>query len=252
MSKRHQHNCHNHTIPDDIPFRENLVFYAPMTEQCCCDYVHNIEPFTDESYIYNGRTYTPYCRWNDAVQMWEVHTEGSGDNNCGLIAALNWYNVPLFTGLNGDNMIDKGATFYCELQQIAENGNGAAAWLVADSWHISLSLHHNDNNGSTASNTTPGTTNTPMVRARFSSSRLCATTLSKCVYISDPPNGRQYAYKNGIQTLNATQNVSAFVQHNPDTVSCFQIQTGIYSEKACIKDIRIYNRALTAQEIAQL
>lgn len=251
MSKRHTDigltPQHDHTIPDNIPFRNELVFYAPMHEQCCCDYVSNTVPETD----FIDSNNRGIVIWDDNVGMWKVRTQQTPSSQDTFVAALNYYNLHLYSGIGQDNWYNRGITIFLQMRKIAANENNYLNWAAIDNLHISQP--HGDNPNTPID----GRVRFTMSRARYNSD-LSTTSLSKLAISMDSVANPGVdactcrTYRDG--TLNKTFTWIAAISGatNPDSFAIAQNCRNCYYGEYYIKDVRIYNRVLTAQEVAQL
>lgn len=248
MSRReYNHTGHDHTIPDDIPFREDLVFYAPMTKQCCCDYVNNVAPETD--FIDNNNR--GIAEFDDAVGLWRVRTQQNPSSQATFCAALNWYNLQLYSGVGTDNWYDRGMTIFMQIRKIAANENNYLNWASVDNLHISQP--HGDNPNTPID----GRVRFTISRARFNSD-ISTSVLSKTAITMDSvANPGTDActcktYKNGTLNKTFTWNAAVAGPTNPDSFAVAQNCRNCYYGEYYVKDVRIYNRILSQSEIQQL
>lgn len=250
MSKRHyltHASGHDHTIPSDIPFRSDLVFYAPMTEQCCCDYVSGCVPTSDT----NGGSTTDFgsCEWDGGAGMWKCVCRQSNDYLTNMDAALNYIGLSLYSGSGTDNINSSGCTLFMQIQPIMTNGNQYCPYMIVDNLHVCFAGYEgtNVNIGTDVQDQAAGTS--AFWIRRSSLGNFIDGTLYK-VALTIAPNGDLKWYNNGVQK--ASSNWASKMKGNPTSVGILQVIKGTLREEAYVKDVRIYNRILTAAEVAQL
>lgn len=205
------------------PFAENLVFWAPLTEGDLTDHISGVSPTTDA-----GCSVT----WDANKGMYKLRCYSS--SNYSYVAALH-YVVGEIIDLNTLNR--DGFTITLFMQEISYSGNHYSAYASANG------LKEVFGSGSVAND------NAYMYvcGARFS-----GTTVKQDNRITVVCNNQVIRYYyNGVLSLESGW-------------SFINDKSGIYSISVCqkhsnntemtifAKDVRIYNRALTASEVAQL
>lgn len=257
MSKRHYYtpaSGHDHTIPSDIPFRSDLVFYAPMTEQCCCDYVSGCVPITDG--VISSNEYAT-CEWDNNAGMWRLSVRKPGNTgNFNLSTCLRWIDLTLYSGVGTDNRSDRGITMFCQIQDVERLGNCYEDYMVVDDFHtIDPSMANTSNNTNPSNWVYQGqvfdiNSYNLNLRSQNNSTTLWQPALTKAA--ATVTNGADCKwYKDGVlkRTANNWQNN---FQGNPRSVGCGIVRHNQTYITFYLKDVRIYNRVLTQAEIQQL
>lgn len=197
------------------PFVENLVFWAPMPENDVTDHISGISPTSD-----TGCSYT----WDANKRMYLCETAGSISS---LNAALIWNNLTL--DIKPANIQQFTITGVFEF--VSQNGNGYSCYIACNNYHDQSPTNIRWTNGDAG--LTPSGTNRLTVVADNSEG------LKKCIRYVNSTQATYQSSWNGFRTPPVSIAVGQLLNNN--------VGFRIYA-----KDIRIYNRALSAAEVAQL
>lgn len=202
------------------PFVENLVFWAPMTENDVTDHISGTSPASDTDCS---------ATWDSAKGMYLLVTTGSSSS---LNAALIWSNL----NLNINAASSQQYTITGVFEFVSMQGNDYSCYIAC-------------NNYRNQSHTTIRYTNGDVRDAGYSAP---TTGIHRLTVIADNSSGlkRYYRYTdaNCVTTLS---NWSGF-RTAPDSIAACQLLNNNIAMSIYAKDIRIYNRALSASEVAQL
>lgn len=253
MSKRHTisggENWHAHVIPADIPFREDLVFYAPMENPyCCCDYISSTVPTQDTN---NGST-TEFgtAVWDENQSMYKCRCQQGNSNVTQFLASLTWRYLQLFT--NDDPITSRGYTLFMQTYQTACRSNRYINWLICDELRTAWPNADGRGNGETTSTTMLNIRGNSFKSGGGLQTTSALTTLSK-VALTFAPDKTIKRYLNGSPTPREPSGSAPNNMHtNPTTVAIMQLCRGGNYEENYIKDVRVYNRALSQTEVQQL
>lgn len=207
------------------PFSENLVFYAPLSSE------HGFKDLI--SGTVGTVASTGYAQWDSTKEMYHLRVQGGSSS---YAKGLCWdVNIPLNSTYNE-------FTLYCFIDEIDSelNGNGYAAMFYAGysntpfsgpGWGYICNAH---------------STNRGNWQTKIHNGKVCATFSNTGG--SSSQVGRIYNYLNGVQKRTANWTC-------PTSLSFVEAcgLNGNNSKYGCyIKDLRIYNRVLSASEVAQL
>ena len=208
-------------IPDHVPFKEDLIFYAPLNQNDLRDYVTGIT-----GVLKTGSTMT----WDSSKCMYYITTTGLGgdDSISGVVGGLYFKNITAHAVSN--------ITMYVYAEKVeASRGNG----------YNNVLMYGNDTNSRPR---------TFIAEARItgdaggSSSTTHSSVFSgACALAQNTTNN--YFYLNGTQTYTSG--------YSPISGNCNSVNLasnpGDCSYCAYyIKDVRIYGRYMSAAEVAQL
>lgn len=251
MSKRHQHEAsqdwHAHIIPADIPFREDLVFYAPLENPYCThDYISGVAPITD---VVDAGNYG-YAVWDDNIGMYKCGFEQSDPNRTYFQASLRWMDLDLYP--NGLSILNRGITIFLQTYQTRCKSNRYASWAMCD--EFKTTFPNASGTGDNEANTTTYCNFRGMACKTGGGTQTSSalTTLSKCC-VTYYPNKTIRWWVNGSPAPNQSSSTwSTNMITNPTTVSVMQAQRNMNYEENYVKDVRVYNRALSQTEVQQL
>lgn len=207
----------------DVPFAENLVFYAPLTQGDLTDHVSGISPVTD-SHCYVA------WDWEEGAYLLKIEADGNNGRYPYRLACLKWTNFGM--GLSHGNAV----TVCCDVREISIAGNGYSAMISTPELNCK-------DNPSTAYN----------CHARYASSS--SQSISSWhryvgVFYSSDNNRQVYWFKDGIYTKQYNWNADLDVEY--DSVADCQLHLNNSSYEIYARNALVYNRALTSQEIAML
>lgn len=208
-------------VNPDIPFAENLVFYAPLTEGDVSDHISGVSPTSD-----SGCSYT----WNAEKGMYLCETSG-GETS--LNAAMIWDGL----SLNIAPASSQQYTITGVFEFVSADGrNGKYLCYMA------CNNYHNQNP------TCVRYTNGDVQEEGYS----IQNGVHRLTVIADNSGGsmKLIRYEDTRLTTNKA-NWNAF-RTAPTSVALCQFLNFITVGKIYAKDIRVYNRALSASEVAQL
>lgn len=205
------------------PFVENLVFWAPMTENDVTDHISGTSPTSD-----TGCSYT----WDANKGMYLCETTGSSSS---LNAAMIW------TGLNL-NIAPADSQQYT-ITGVFEWVLGGGSYNGKYFCYMACNNYHNQ------SPTTIRYSNGDVEDEGISPTTV---GIHRLTIIADNSNGlkKMIRYEDTRLTTNKS-NWGGF-RTAPTSVAVGQFLNGVTSGKIYAKDIRVYNRALSASEVAQL
>lgn len=198
------------------PFLDDLVFWAPLTEGDITDNISGNRPTTSA-----GCSYT----WNDNKKMYMLYANGNSTSR---------YSALLYSGLSMNLTDGQDLTFVVDCEEISGMGNG---------YNIMLGI--------------PATTSRITAIAYLNHYRYTSqanyTNLLKfgryaCVYSGTTCK----FYKDGILTNTAVSASWRGIKFTENTASICQLNSNNYSYSMFAKNARIYRRALTDNEVAQL
>ena len=199
--------------PPDIPFASNLVFYAPLTQGDLSDHISGVTPTTSSGCS---------VEWDSSKSMYLLTATGS------FLSALR------YRGLSMGMADRQGCTIVIDCQTNSQGSSNYSAVMstpeVSRNQTYNVLHIHRQRNGDSSSG----------VR------RLAATMQSSS-------NGTRfyiYYYNNG--TLNASPQFGASVQFSYNEVDIGETHSGGGTFKIWVKNARVYNRYMSASEIAQL
>lgn len=200
----------------DVPFAENLVFYAPLTEGDLTDHISGTVPTQSQD---------SYCEWDETIGMYKLRAYSS-NNGADFPSALKW-SIPSMNLTQGQAL-----TLVIDVQEIYVYGNYYAPMISVPSM--------SSQGGAYICNT------------RYINKQLLSTLHRYCVSCS-AFNGSNFTlkfYQDGVLKQSGTwaQNYS----YNKNTVSVCQLHTNNREYQIYAKNVRVYNRELSASEVAQL
>lgn len=206
-------------ITPGIPFYENLVFWAPLTEGDLTDNVGGGSPTSD-----TGCTAT----WNAEKGMYLLNTTGT---NSSLNAALIWSNLNLNIANTSQQYTITGV-----FEFVSKQGNDYSCYIACNNYH-------NQNL------TCVRFTNQDVRDAGYTAPN---TGIHRLTAIADNSGGlkKYYRYTDASLVSNIS-NWSGF-KSAPNSIALCQLLNNNTAMSIYAKDIRIYNRALSAAEVAQL
>ncbi len=208
-----------------VPFAENLVFYAPLTEGDLTDHISGKSPSTD-----SGCCVT----WNSTYNMYELYCS-SGN----YMAALRWVGLSLYDA--GHNISTDGLTVTARMKFVSQSGNNYSAFYSCDSLKDTFGQYKN--NMAYLYN----------CNARYDTSGLGSDINRLTTTLTRSGSGNLKFYKNSTLAKSmdwAAGNISA--TRAPDTLSLCEMHTNNTNMTILISDVRVYNRVLSASEVAQL
>lgn len=199
-----------------VPFSENLVFYAPLTEGDLTDHISGTSPTTDSNCTY---------QWDDSIGMYKIRAYSS-NNGADFPSALKW-SIPSMNLTQGQAL-----TLVIDVQEIYVYGNYYAPMISVPSMSYQKAAY--------------------ICNARYTNRQLLSTLHRYCVSCS-AFNGSDFSlkfYQDGVLKQSAAwgENYS----YNNNTVSVCQLHTNNSEYQIYAKNVRVYNRELTASEVAQL
>lgn len=200
----------------DVPFAENLVFYAPLTEGDLTDHISGTLATTDSNCTY---------QWDDLIGMYKLKARSS-QNGTNYPSALKW-SIPSMNLTQGQAL-----TLVIDVKEIHVNGNYYAPMISVPSMSQQGGAY--------------------ICTARYVNNQLISTLHRYCVSCS-AFNGSNFTlkwYKDGVLKQSGTwlHNYS----YNNNTVSVCQLHINNSEYQIYAKNVRVYNRELTASEVAQL
>ena len=211
----------------DVPFAENLVFYAPLTEGDLTDHISGKSPSTD-----SGCTVT----WNSTYNMYQLYCSGGAYR-----AALRWVGLTLYDA--GHNISTDGLTVTAKIKFISQSGNNYSALYSCDSLKDTFGQYTRNKAYLYNCNYRYGSSGTGL----GSNVNQLTTTLVR----SGSPNIKWYKNSTLANSTNwDTANIST--TRAPDTLSLCEMHTNNTNMTILISDVRVYDRALSDSEVAQL
>ena len=208
-----------------IPFAENLVFYAPLTEGDLTDHISGKLPSTD-----SGCSVT----WNSTYNMYQLYCS-SGN----YMAALRWVGLSLYEA--GHNISTDGLTVTARMKFVSQSGNNYSAFYACDSLKDTFGQYNNNRAYLYVCNARFGTSGVGSDINRIT------TTLTR----GGSQNLKFYKNSTLAKSMSwATSDISA--TRAPDTLSLCEMHTNNTNMTILISDVRVYNRVLSASEVAQL
>ena len=208
-----------------IPFAENLVFYAPLTEGDLTDHISGKSPSTD-----SGCSVT----WNSTYNMYQLYCYG-GDYR----AALRWVGLSLYD--TGHNIRTDGLTVTANIKFISQSGNNYSAFYACDSLK--------DTFGQYASNRAY----LYLCNARFGTSGVGSDINRLTTALSYGGSNNLKFYKNSSLATSMNWGASEIsASRAPDTLGLCERHTNNTNMTILISDVRVYNRVLSASEVGQL
>jgi hypothetical protein len=228
-----------------VPFAENLVFYAPLTEGDLTDHISGKVGITDTQSSTGSSEYYATCSWNSNVGAYDMYSIGRNKYN-DYSSPLRFDNLTLYTGEGTDNIANQGLTIYMEIYQTKYSGNGYAFMFAVDDANVSFSEYkHSYDNKAQSTFMTDGTCNFGIRRKE------CPATSSfhKCV-ATVTSSGTITWYMDGASKGSGSWGGN--MKGNPTSCAVLQQTFNTSEQEAYIKDLRIYNRCLSASEVSQL
>ena len=199
----------------DVPFAENLVFYAPLTEGDLTEHISGTVPTQSQD---------SYCEWDETIGMYKLRAYSS-KNGTDFPSALKW-SIPSMNLTQGQAL-----TLVIDVKEIYVYGNYYAPMISVPSMSQQGGAY--------------------ICNARYINKQLLSTLHRYCISCS-AFNGSNFSlkwYQDGVLKQSGTwaQNYS----YNNNTVSVCQLHTNNSEYQIYAKNVRVYNRELTASEVAQ-
>ena len=214
-----------------IPFYQDLVLYAPLdSANGTVDLVNNITPTTDTA---SSVPYA-YCNWDNEKQAYLLGY--STNYSRSYTTALEFRNVPMYSGVGTDNITNRGITYTFDIM-VKSSGDMWMFFFSIESVKVGLTSSAGLASGKTC------------LCGRPDDIKPLPYSWAKIVYSCDA-NKQTSIYKNGTKVK--TWNTSSLINGNPTTVGIMQQNIKDYGSSAWYRDVRVYNRGLTASEVAQL
>lgn len=199
------------------PFYENLVFWAPLTEGDLTDHISGVEPTTGQNCI---------VTWDSNKISYLIDASAAGD----LVYGLLWEHLSL-------NLVDgHEATIYVEVCYSKGTYNSSSFFAGVP------------NILSDAETQSSNYVAVQPIRFSLQPSSTFVKLVCSCPTLDGVNVKNPAFYKNGSLFVTGNWRAKSKLSRN---VVC-AVQNYHSSISAYIRDIRIYNRALTAEEVAQL
>lgn len=196
----------------DVPFAEDLLFYAPLTQGDLTDHISGVSPIQDAN-----TTIT----WDSSKQMYLLNSKPGRSS---------YYVSPLrYVGVSVINVHQSPLTLFAQVV-CSKNGNNYCAMVITPDWRTAgkgKSIYY-------------------MGETRFGGKD---TSLRKYCGVWNG-SGNVKFYKNGSQTNSISWGSSTKWTGSSCVAICMANDCSEYEIYA--KDVRIYGRALSAAEVAQL
>lgn len=198
------------------PFYENLVFWAPLTEGDLTDHISGVSPTTDTGCGYE---------WDADKGMYKLTSSGNSSSRYGALK---------YSGLNMRLADGQDITFVLDFEEVSGNGNGynvifgvpATTVQIPDIAYITHYRYTSQTNY-----------NNVMGYGRYA----CVYSGTTCKF-----------YKDGILKNTVSSAKWSMIKFSANTASICQLNTNNTEYTMYGKNARIYNRALSASEVAQL
>ena len=215
MSRRHYFQS-GAPLPD-VPFAKNLVFYAPLTEGDLTDHVSGVAATVAS---------TATVQWDSAKGMYHIYTGVGGSSS--YLKTISWDNLPNLTSF------PNGITLYLECEEVSGECSGnsyAGTMSVASMSSSTQDVAYICNYRYT--NVTGFYTLVPHAKLAYT-----LTSSGSCIW-----------YKDGVSVRTASGWTNRIFNGSISVCQLHRNNTkyGIYA-----KDVRVYNRVLSASEVAQL
>jgi hypothetical protein len=205
----------NGSVPPVVPFAEDLVFYAPLTEGDLTDHISGVTGVER-----TGGTLT----YDSNAEMYHIYSEGDSSSSKGGLYFGDWQ---AFDASNG-------ITMYIYAQEVPSEISGNSFSAI-----ISIPL------------LTANTSTVYICNYRYTNKtyyQQFIQTASKLVVVWNTDGSVSY-YRDGTFVRTDT----GWTGRSPFTcITIGQLHTRNTKYGLLFKDARVYNRALTAQEVAQL
>lgn len=222
MSRRHYKKLEQQPLP---PFYENLVFWAPLTEGDLTDHISGVElKHTDESYV----------KWDSSMNAYQFFKKRKPDYN-------GWDTSILFDAVNFPKGLKKEATQGYTITALCKRSYTQSynyppyvvlgLYTTNDVWRPCIAF----------SNLEPSSTKEQWGRRTF--------------LRNADGNSKSY-FNTQLITQGTDGNLASYISQNTDVLNYIGVNLDRdgkdKNQNPWIADIRIYNRALTAEEVAQL
>lgn len=198
------------------PFAENLVFWAPLTEGDLTDHISGKTPITDNLCSVS---------WDTSKEMYMLTASGSSSSRYGALK---------YSGLNMGLADGQDITFVLDFEEFSGSGNGYNLMfgVPATTEQIPTIAYMNHYRYTSQANY-----NNVIGYGRYA----CVYSGTTCQF-----------YKNGVLINTATAASWSGIKFTANTASICQLNTNNTRYTMFGKNARIYNRALSASEVAQL
>lgn len=207
------------SVLPDIPFAENLVFYAPLTYGDLTDHISGTSPTTDTQCS---------CTWDSSKEMYLLSANGANNFRC----ALNYTNLSLQITEKSTQQFTVTGIF----EWVSKNGNNFEAFY---------SVSNQKQSSNTCLRWTCGDVTKYDGGKHF-------TGIKRLTAIVDNSSGQGTYIRYEDNELVTNFGSWSNIKNPPNSVGICQLLINQYAFSCYAKDVRVYNRALSAAEVAQL
>lgn len=193
-----------------IPFIDDCVFYAPLTNGYLAERISGIEPTSDTECS---------ITWDTSNSMYKFS------------AVTTWNAAARYTGMKMGLTKGQACTLLIDVIEIAFSGNRYAVMIGMPKWRESMTLSYN------------------IRHYAYNTGYSALTTLARYTVTHDG-SGHIKWYKNGV--LSATSTWAADRPLEEDHVDICMLPGNNYSYSMYAKNAVVYNRCLSATELATI
>lgn len=207
-----------------IPFAEDLVFYAPLTQGDLTDHISGVTGTSGSGVS---------IVWDSSKEMYLLSVNSTYYNG-----ALVWRGLTLYD--TNDIVYEKGITITALIQFSAQTGNNYSAFYACDD--LSTTYYTGSER--------PDSFNVYTCKARYGSNDI-SSSVHRLTTTWNKANGIKWYIDNTVAGSNSNWS-NKTTQRHPDSFSLCQLHSNNTRLVLYISDVRIYNRILSASEVAQL